>query len=166
MSFEPNLAAPEPRLLTWRWKNLRLGSGRQRRLSRPRVLPASLGPLLSGRGTALGRTRIAAVSPRWPFPLPSISVLARLQAGRAVSGLPRTQCELRSGRCRWGPGLEPSGPCGEGTPGLHLPSPLPPPQSKTAGPNPSFLSSSCGHLVLCLALRRVHRVKTFWPFLF
>lgn len=37
--------------------------------------------------------------------------------------------------------------------------------SKTTG-HPTPADPSCGHLALCPALPRAHRVKTFWPFLF
>lgn len=93
MSFEPNLAAPEPRLLTWRWKNLGPGSGRQMQLSRPRVLPASLGPLPVGERHSSGKNSDGYVSPRWPFP-----AAKHFSPGKA-SGRPcgvRTPRELRA----------------------------------------------------------------------
>lgn len=166
MSFEPNLAAPEPRLLMWRLKNLRLGSGRQRQLSRPRVLPASLGPLPVGERHSSGKNSDSCGQPTLAFFLCQ-AFLSWQGFRQAVRFWDCRERSVNSGAAGvagpqdWSP-LDPVGRTCWAFISPHA-CPL---QSKIAGPNPSFLSSSCGHLVLCLALPTVYRVKTFWPFLF
>lgn len=66
----------------------------------------------------------------------------------------------------WTPGLEPSGALQRSH--LAFTSPHSSPTGKQDCRPQLLLSAhpSCGHLVLCPALPRAHRVKTFWSFLF
>lgn len=133
------------------------------------ALPASGPPCLScvpvGESHSSGKNSDQLRSARSSlFSLPSIFLLARLQAGYAISGL---HCELRRGKVsELGPKTEAlQSPCeGHAQPLLFTP-----PLTGKQDCRPQLLLSahlSCGHLVLCLTLPRAHRVKTFWPFLF
>ena len=121
----------------------------------------------SEKDTALGRTRMGCSQPAPAFSLwqALLSPQGFRQAVRFLD-CQRLQCELRRGRCRRAPGLEPSGAWGEGTPGLIAPHSCPHKKVRLQAPAPPLCSPSCGHLVLCLVLPRAHGVKTFWPFLF
>lgn len=124
---------------TWKVKNLGQGSGRQRQLFQPQVLPA-LAVFLLGKATALGRTQISCSqpTPAFSFCQAFFSWQSFRQAMRFEDcrGL---HCELRRGRCQsWAPRLEPSKALVKGTPGLYF-SLFPSQGSKTAGLSSSSL---------------------------
>lgn len=143
MSFELNLAAPEPRLLTWRLKNVGPAS------SRPRWVLFQWGRDSSGRNSD------GCVGPRWPFPAAKHFSPGKASGGRRV-GMPSTQCELGGGRCRWAPGLEPSGPCGAGTPA--------PTGKQDCKPHPLLSLILLWTPCALPGPAQGSQSKTFWPF--
>lgn len=124
---------------TWKVKNLGQGSGRQRQLFQPQVLPASAVFLL-GKATALGRTQISCGQPA-----PAFSLCQAFFSWQGFRQAMRFQdCIVNSGggRCQsWAPRLEPSKALVKGTPSLYF-SLLPSQGNKTAGPSSSSLLTS------------------------